>query len=138
MNNFTTKVLSLSLSLMLLSGCVTEKVKQQKKADSLESTLYHYSSAIRWGYFDEAYSFRKYEKGEYPKPPKNLANVRVTAYDVLHPPTLMVEDVAVQLVEIRYYLIDSQRVRTMREKEVWIYDEDARRWYLDSPIPEFK
>ncbi len=138
MNNFITKVLLLSLSLLLLNACVTEKVKEQKKADSLQTTLYNYSSAIRWNYFDEAYSFRKYEKGEYPKPPKNLANVRVTAYDVLHPPTLMVEDVAVQLVEIRYYFIDSQRVRAVRNKEVWIYDENAERWYLDSPIPEFK
>ena len=138
MSNCNTKLLLLTFSLLLLSGCVAEQVKKQKKADALESTLYRYASAIRWGYFDEAYGFRKYEKGEYPTPPDNLAEVRVTAYDVLHPATLMVEDIAVQLVEIRYYLTSYQTVKTVRTKEIWIYDKDSSRWYLDSPIPEFK
>ncbi len=142
MNNFSTKFLLLSLSLLLLSGCITEniteKVKTRKKADSLESTLYKYANAIRWGYFDEAYAYRKYEKGEYPKPPDNLADIRVTSYDVIHPATMMVEDVAVQLVEINYYLIAYQTLKTLRDRQVWIYDEEASRWFLDSPMPEFK
>jgi len=141
MNNFSTKFLLLSLSL-LLSGCIaeniTEKVKTRKKTDALEATLNRYAAAIRWGYFDEAYSYRKYEKGEYPVPPRNLANIRVTAYDVLRPATMMVEDVAVQLVEITYYFISYQTLKTLRDKQFWIYDQEALRWYLDSPMPEFK
>ncbi len=138
MNNSITKSLLLALGLLLLSGCVAEKVEKQKKADALEMTLYRFATAMRWAYFDEAYAFRKYEKGEYPDPPKSLANIRVTSYEVLHPPTMIVEDVAMQLVEIRYVFIDSQRLKTMRDKQVWIFDKDASRWYLDSPMPEFK
>ncbi len=138
MTNAITKFLLLALGLIILSGCVTQKIEKQKKADSLEWTLYQFAKTIRWAYFDEAYSFRKYEKGEYPQPPKSLAQIRVTSYDVLHPPTLMVEDVAVQLVEIKYVFVDSQRVRTLRDKQIWIYDKDDKRWYLDSPIPDFK
>ena len=137
MNNAITKTLLLAFGLVLLSGCVTQKIEKQKKADSLESTLYRFATTIRWGYFDEAYRFRKYEKGEYPQPPKSLATIRVTAYDVLHPPTLMVEDVAVQLVEIKYVFIDAQKVKTLRDKQIWIFDKDDKRWYLDSPMPEF-
>ena len=138
MNNSITKILLFALGLLLLSGCVEEKVEKQKKADALEMTLYRFATAIRWGYFDEAYGFRKYEKGEYPKPPKSLSNLRVTSYEALHPPTMMVEDVAVQLVEIKFIFIDSQRLKTLRDRQVWIFDKEDSRWYLDSPMPEFK
>ena len=51
---------------------------------------------------------------------------------------MMVEDVAIQLVEIKYYLMSYQTLKTLRDKQVWMYDEETARWLLDSPMPEFK
>lgn len=138
MNNSITKLMFTALSILVLSGCLTEKIEKQKKADALQSTLYSYANALRWGYFDEAYNFRKYEKGEYPDPPKGLNEVRVSAYDVIYPPTMIDDDMAVQLVEIHYYFEAYQRLKTLRDREVWVFDQKAKRWYLDSPIPAFQ
>lgn len=138
MDHGITKFFLLVVTALSLSGCLTEKVRDQKKADALQSTLSAYSGALRWGYFDQAYSFHKFDKGEYPIPPDRLKELRITSIEVIHPPTLVADDTAVQLVEINYYYADAQKLKSVKDRQVWAYDPTEKRWYLKSRIPDFK
>lgn len=137
MIQFYTRIVFLAATVLLLTGCLIENIQKQKQADALEATLSSYSNAVRWGYFDHAYNFRKSEKGKYPTPPERLKEIRVTSYDVIHPPTMVEEDIAVQQVVIKYYHTESQRLKSLQDRQVWVYDSETQRWYLDSPMPEF-
>ena len=51
----------------------------------------------------------------------------------------MLDDVtAAQTVEIGYYHQDTQRLKTLLDRQLWNYDLDSRLWRLASEIPEFR
>jgi len=120
--------------LVSLGGCAS--IANEQKTRALESALATYGDAMRWSYFDTAYGFVHPEKrdGE----PGDLANVRVTGYDVVQPPVMKDEVSAEQMARIEYVLKDVQRVRTLSDRQLWRYDESAKSWWLDSGVPRFQ
>ena len=126
----------LLLFTFLLSGC--ETIGEKKRTAKLENTLRAYESALRWSYFDLARNMALPKKDALEKPIPNLENIRVTSYEVTQPPVMVDPDTAVQMAEIRYVRKDSQVVREVRDRQIWRYDEENKRWGLDSEIPPFK
>jgi len=130
----TTLLAVLIITLLSAAGC--ESYATRKQANALSDTLRSYETAIRWGMFDHAYRMR-ISGAVNGTPPPDLRNIRVTAYEVLSPPTLVDPDTAVQTVGIEYVLKDSQSLHKLIDEQMWRYDREHKTWRLASPIPAF-
>jgi len=127
--------LILALSLGLLMGC--QSIGERKQADALQEVLRDYEATIRWGAAAQARDFLAPEQRDAVSVavPKDL---RVTHYEVVQGPTMLDADRAVQTAIVQYVFEDSQVVRELIDRQVWLYDQAAELWHLASPLPEFE
>ena len=123
-----------SVALLLPGGCGT--IEKDKKSNAMDAALNTYGDAIRWGYFETAYSYVHPDKLK--EAPMALENIRVTSYDVRQAPLMLDEENAEQVVRIEYVQKDVQQVRTLSDRQLWRYEKDTGRWWLYSGIPRFK
>ncbi len=130
-----THALCLLLPALLLSACAN--ISKSERMDGLNNTLKSYKRDIRWGEFDTAWAFHRWETNERKEPPEKLKDLRVTDYKVVN--THMSADNLsyTQTVHISYHLADSPRVRKLIDRQKWEYDEEAKRWWLVSDMPQF-
>lgn len=120
-----------------LTGCGS--VEKDKMAVSLQNATNGYQSALRWGYYENAYGYVDPEKRQDKDLPANLASIRLTGYDVVQPPVMKQDaDSAAQIVNIEYLFEDKQVVKQLTDRQVWRYDEAAKTWWLVSGLPEFE
>ena len=131
---FTT-FFALLLALLLLSGCKT--LEQRERSKILTGTLHKYETTIRWSYLRRAYGFMKPEAAGKAKIPPGLENIKVTSYEVLDPATPVGENGITQVVLIQYVEKDRQQQKNLMDSQLWEFDEDARRWFLISGVPQF-
>ncbi|NEV62723.1 hypothetical protein [Thiorhodococcus minor] len=132
--------LLLGLSLLLaatLPACGS--VKKDKMAVTLQNATNGYRSALRWGYYENAYGFVDPEKRKDRDLPANLEGIRLTGYDVVQAPIAKKDsDTAMQIVNIEYLHEDRQVVKKLTDRQVWRYDEEAKKWWLESGLPTFE
>jgi hypothetical protein len=129
----------LVLGLALSAGLGCSPVKKDKMATTLQDATNGYQSALRWGYYDNAYSFVDPKKRAGKELPKVLETIRLTGYDVVQPPVMKADsDTAAQVVTIEYLYEDKQVVKKLTDKQVWRYDDEAKKWWLTSGLPAFK
>ncbi len=129
------KVALLAL-LLLLAGCQTFGERQMEIR--LEQTLNQYSIAMRWSYLDKAHGFLQPELLESTPLPEEWENIRVTKYDVLQPAAMTDENRASQVVSISYVFRDQQVEKRIMDQQLWVYDEEAGKWYRGNKPPEFQ
>ena len=120
----------------LADGCA--RVEKEKKAQGLEAATNGYGKSIRWAYYEAAYGYLHPDlrKAEVPK---KLENVRVTAYEIVQPPTMRNDSQtkAEQVAQIEYILRDEQVVRKVSNRQDWRYDSETETWWLHSSLPDF-
>jgi hypothetical protein len=141
MNSWILRFLVVAAGLML-SGCLMERLEGEQQASELREATNTYRSAVRWGYFDTAYGFHRAEEGEPEPLQEDIANIRVTSYEVAVPAVIREEGdgekLATQTVIITYVHEDDQRQRVLRDNQLWKYDAAHRAWYMISPMPFFE
>lgn len=124
-------------STVLLGACATENMRS--KATILDDTLRTYAATIRWGDIAqaEAYVDPEYRKA-HPLSELDVARykqVQVTNYE--DQPAVPVNDNEVrQTVEIGLVNVHTQTARSIVDRQVWRYDEAAKRWWLTTGLPD--
>lgn len=114
-------------------------VKKDKMVVTLQNATNSYQSALRWGYYENAYGFMDPEKRKDRDLPDNLEGIRLTGYDVVQAPIAKKDsDTAMQIVKIEYLHEDTQVVKELTDRQVWRYDEEAKKWWLESGLPNFE
>jgi hypothetical protein len=132
-----TGLLLLSLALALtLPGC--KKIEEKRQANDLEATLNSYENTLRWKSIADAYSYRPPEEVARTGIPDGLDQIRIVSYRVKAAPAMLNEVTAAQTVELGYYHQDTQRVKTLLDRQLWNYDMELKIWRLGSDIPEFR
>lgn len=131
----TAGILSL---LLLLSGCKTLNLMQDRKEEELQETLKAYQSTVRWGYPGQAYNFLRKDIAEKTPVPHNLANISITNYKVIRQPSPMGEDKATQTAIIGYLFDDRQVEKSLTDQQLWEYDPETQGWSRINPIPEYR
>ena len=122
---------------VLLAACAMDKVKN--KETILEDTLRTYAATIRWGDVTQAEVFidPKYRE-KHPLTDLDLARykqVQVTSYN--DQPAAPLSDTEVQqVVEIGLVNVNTQSARSIVDRQVWHYDENAKRWWLTTGLPD--
>ncbi len=124
-------VVALAAVLSACAGVGSEKNK-------MEETLYLYAGAVRWGEVEQILAFHDPEVLEE-KPPSELElerwrQLRVTGYRsrAREPQP---DGSIVQFAEIEFMNKHTLTTSSLVDREVWRYDEDAKRWWLSSGLP---
>ncbi|MES9969157.1 MAG: asparagine synthetase [Candidatus Thiodiazotropha sp.] len=134
-NSLSFKFLVMLLFLSLLTACQT--LGERKRAQSLQDTLRSYEATVRWSSGQHAVKFQDPELATADVRPQRK-DIRVTGYEVVQGPTMLGEERAVQTAVIQYVLQESQIVKEIADQQVWLFDEEQDKWYLNSQPPEFK
>lgn len=110
------------------------------RAETLERTIYDYSGALRWNHFEAAYAAIDPEvRAAKPLSAfdwERLKQVQVTRYALVAESVLADGRIARE-VEIDLVNRHTQAERTHRVREIWRYDEAARRWWQTEGLPDF-
>jgi len=119
---------------LLLAGCAGTV-----KNDSLTETLYAYQSQIRWGHFEDAAAVLDPELLQR-KPLTRLdqdryRQIQVSGYNAA-PPVVLDEGRVLVTVELEYINVHRQTPRSIIDKQIWRYDEEQKRWWLTTGLPD--
>ncbi|MBN8727016.1 MAG: hypothetical protein J0H15_04855 [Xanthomonadales bacterium] len=122
---------------LLLAGCATENMRSKQTV--LDETLRSYAATIRWGDIEQAQAFIEPRlRAERPPSALDLARyqqVRITGYDEGQAQPVGETEVR-QTVRIDLVNINTQSARSVLDQQVWRYDEEAKRWWLVSGLPD--
>ena len=128
-----TRLLLITL-LAFLSACATQTRKRE-----IDITLENYAALIRWSDFETALSYVDPET--LSKRPisrldlERYAQVQVSGYRDSAPVSGPDGKVR-QVVEIRLYNRNTAVERTIIDRQTWRFDETAKRWWLESGLPD--
>ena len=122
---------------LLISAC--GNMQEKLKVQNLDKAIDEYAYALRWKRIDDAVSFHRNKDGS--KPDINVGpmdDIRVTGFNIEN--KVLGHDMKDCTVtgELKYYKEDYGMLRTLKFEQHWWYDEEAKRWFVDSPFPEFK
>lgn len=134
MSRFPTRATVLLLP-ALLAGCGGFDTKQHP----LDAALYEYTSVIRWSDFDRAVGYLDPLSLEVdPLDPielERLKQFQVTGYSV-RTSNYPSEFEYRQDVELRVVNRHTQAERVVLDRQVWRWDDTAKRWWLASGLPD--
>jgi len=128
---------------MLLMACLVgcssvPVVGKQGRATAFDTAVTNYSKMLRWGYFEEATGYLRTRDGETVAPNlTQLARHRITSYNVKS--QLLTDDgrEGRVLAIVEYYDVDSGVLQTLRDEQIWWFDDETKRWYISSTLPGF-
>ena len=129
------RALWLASIIAALGGCAG--VGSEK--NEMNETMYHYAAAVRWGDVEQIIAFQDPKVlAEDPPEPIELERwrqLRVTGYRArgLEPQP---DQSVVQFAEIEFMNKHTQTTSALVDREQWRYDEDAKRWWLTSGLPD--
>ena len=119
----------------LISGCA--RVETYELKVRLDDSLRMYAKALRWGNPQAAAALVRHRDGSAVQPGRGFPpGLQVTGVNVV--PMQQSADAHETLVAVRIEYIDpdSLSVRTYEGAEIWWYDPDTHRWYLDGDLPD--
>jgi len=133
-----------SLSLLMMgvvllsisSGCA--RLEAEEKSIQLQDLTRAYRKAIRWSEFEVAKDYIRHRDGSvfhYDK--AFFESIKVTSMEISKRDVSMENLLATVTAEISYYSIDQGSVRTIEDVQLWWYDEETERWYIDGEFPAF-
>ena len=129
----------LLIALLSAGGCSTSPtLGKQSRANSLDTSVEAYRKLIRWGYYDEAAKYLL--KSDGVAAPANLdqmARYRVTSYEFGSKLLADTGKEARVIAAIEYYEIDRGVISTLRDEQLWWFDDGSKHWYLSYGLPAF-
>jgi hypothetical protein len=130
-------LVAISVCLSAIGGCAS--FSEMNRMDDFNATVKTYEKMVFWSEFDAALSFMEPEQnGDKDPDMDSLKKVRVTSYKVKRFRASADKSQVLQQVVINYYRMDDVTVKTIEDQQLWIYNADAKRWYLRSGLPAFK
>ena len=129
------RIVLVGAALLLLAGCGT----LQKKDSLRDQTLEGYGAALRWGDFQSAWQYvDPAVRAARPLTDQQKAlynTVRVAEYDAAGPMATG-PDTIEQTATIGLIVKSSQRVYSVMDHQTWQWDAQAKRWWLESGLPD--
>jgi hypothetical protein len=123
--------------LFLLAAC--SGVGSQKNA--LEETLFHYAAAVRWGEVEQVLAFHDpdvlEENAPEPLELERWRQLRVTGYRSRGREP-QPDGTVMQFAEIEFVNRHTQTSSALLDREQWRYDEEDKRWWLTSGLPDLE
>ncbi|MBT8445975.1 MAG: hypothetical protein KJO38_02425 [Gammaproteobacteria bacterium] len=127
----------MALTVVSVTGCNT--IKEERRGNELTMSLRTFSKLLRWGMFEDASQYlRNSDDEEIPVDLDSFEGVKVTDFETISQG--MSEDglEATITSQVAYYRQDTGVLREIRYKQVWWYDPEAERWFIDGQLPDFR
>ena len=126
-------LMGLLLTLVLVAGCGITGHKQERL---LHDTLDRYAEVARWGQPAALLAFQQ-SAAETKTPESNPVwqTIDVTHYETVAPVRELSEGRVSQTASIEYISPD-QRVRRILDRQIWVYDQQDKRWYRENALPK--
>jgi hypothetical protein len=123
--------------LLLLAGCASLQNKNKDKMR--DQTLEGYAAALRWGGFESALSYvDPAVRAAHPLTAQQKAlynTVSVAEYETTGP-VATGDDTVEQTVQLSLIVHSSQGVRNVIDHQTWHWDDKAKRWWLETGLPD--
>ena len=123
-------------ALLGLGGCAT----MANAGNELDKAQYAWSGAIRWGDFEGAMNLIDPKlRGENPPTPVELERykqVQISAYRDVGASADIKGGTAVRDIEIGVINRHTQAERSVRYREQWRWDPEAKTWWLTTGLPD--
>ena len=120
---------------LLLAGCP----KSASKGTALDETQYAYSAAIRWGDFEGAWNLvdPRY-RDEHPLTDIDFSRYKQVQISGYREKGMELQPSGTVMREIEIGVINRNTLteRTVRYRERWRYDEEAKTWWLVGGLPD--
>ena len=120
-------------------GCASaSKVMPKERAAALQQSAETYRKLIRWSDFAAASQYYRHRSGDTPSfDAARFRGFKVSTYDVGD--AQMGDDLGQASFDaaLTFYSTDTGRAGALRDVQRWWYDAGSRRWYLESPLPDF-
>jgi hypothetical protein len=131
------KLLAVIVCAALLTACPQIRGPGAERRDkAFVQAVETYRKLIRWGYFEQASEYLKGKDAPLPAPKlAAYAGYKVTGYDVGEEVLSNDGDEARVVALIEFYEVASHITGTVRDEQYWWYDNEAKRWYLGTPLP---
>ncbi|MGH8152638.1 MAG: hypothetical protein ACREPF_07880 [Rhodanobacteraceae bacterium] len=124
-------------TLALLAGCATIQNRNALRGQTLD----HYAAALRWGGIESAWRYvDPVVRAAHPLTPQQkalYATVQVAGYEAADP-TVTSPDSVERAATISLVVNTSQRAYSVHAHEVWHWDAQAKKWWLESGFPNIK
>lgn len=121
----------------LLTACASSGTQGTR----LEQAQYAWSAAIRWGDFEGAVNLidpKVREKLELtPLQLERYKQVQISGYRDMGADSNLDAGTAVRDIEIGVINRHTMAERTVRYRETWRWDADAKAWWITSALPDF-
>jgi len=131
------RLLGIICALVIATGCAS--LSQRNRLDQFGETSKAYGQMVFWSQYEEASAFRKPGLTEKDMDYfEQLKDFKVTAYNVKSMSPSDDKKQIRQVVVISYYRVDEVVVRTLRDQQLWIYDDTDEQWYLEGELPNFQ
>lgn len=130
------KVLLLSFCLAL-TACAGEMALREEFDKSMKG----YNRMLRWQEFENAgMTFQERDlRDEYMKRVETIKKrgVTLTDFRILTSECLPEKKTGDVIAEFDYYILPSNRIKTVTYRQQWNYQESEKSWKLRSPLPLF-
>lgn len=129
------KLIICCLFLLLVSCGAADK----KKVNDLNRAIDNYVAALRWSRIDDASRLHLDRDRNRPEIDTSaMEQVRVTGYKIKK--KIISDDLNEASVtsELDYYKTEYGTLKQMTLEQEWWYDEESKRWYIESGFPTFE
>lgn len=128
-------LMALVAGVLLATGCASGG----SKGEALQRAQYSWSAAIRWGDFEGAWNLVDPEYREQ-HPMSELELERYRHIQVTHyrdGAAQTTGDTVVRDIDIGVVNRHTMAERSLRYRETWRYDPEARSWWISGGLPDF-
>ena len=129
------RMLPLLLALLLPACAIVDDSKRNITYDNASR---YYENALRWGDYEAAERVRRPAGTPVPLNKADLERIKITGYDVKGYALSEDHNEIRTEVLIRYYNQDHMTEHTITDIQTWVYDPDAKNWFITSPLPAFR
>ena len=131
------KHVAVILLLVVAAGCGGSGSK--KKLELLDEAIIQYNQALRWGRYGDAQEYHVTRDGRLHNiDPATLETIRITGMSVQNKDVNPEVTEATITGQVSYYRTEHGTLRQAPLKQLWWYDEEGKRWLIESDPPAFK
>ena len=122
---------------IVLAGCASFKTKQ--RMEELDRSINAYTSALRWGHYEDAAAYRLH-RDKRPVRPLNqerFEGIRIISCEEAERALNKAQTEAAVSLSISYYFEDAGIAKTITDRQLWWFDPAQEHWFLDGDLPYF-
>ena len=123
------------LLILMLAGCAG--LAQQSRLENFSETTDAYEQALLIADYYLAAKYINPLKIDQTPDLKKYKNIKIVEYQITHVNVSTDQMEIKQEVKIQYFLLNSNRLRTSHDSQIWHYQPKHKAWFLETGLPVF-